>query len=168
MSDTPLKPIAREGVPAALEKAQRYRLLNEPAQAESIYRDVLAAEEKNQEALRGLVLALTDQLGGTAGPAAGLEARETIRRLGDEYDREYFTGILWERETRAYLERPGILRSGAFEGFRRAMDAYARAEALRRPPANVDAVLRWNSCVRAIERERLTPDDDRRNELPLE
>ena len=168
MSDIPLKPIARDGIAPALEKAQRYRLLNEPAQAESIYHDVLAVDGGNQDALRGLVLALTDQLGGDAGAEAGREARETIARLDDEYDRAYYTGILWERETRAYLGRPGILRSGAYDGFRRAMDAYASAEALRPPPANVDAVLRWNSCVRAIERERLTPDDARRSELPLE
>jgi hypothetical protein len=46
------------------------------------------------------------------------------------------------------------------------MEWYERAEQLR-PPGNVDAVLRWNSCVRAIEHERLEP-EAREPELPLE
>ena len=45
---------------------------------------------------------------------------------------------------------------GDYEGLRTAMDWYERAEAVR-PPGNVDAVLRWNSCVRTIEREHLEP-----------
>jgi len=57
-----LKPLSREGVPHALEKAVRYRLLNEPADAESICHDVLAVDPENQEALTTLLLALTDQI----------------------------------------------------------------------------------------------------------
>ncbi len=161
-----VKPIASDGIPHALEKAERYRLLNDPAQADSIYRDVLAVDDDNQEALRGLVLALTDQFGSEVGPASEREARELIHRFDDEYDRAYYLGLVLERETRAYLGRRGVVRSGAYHGFRQAMEWYERAEALR-PPGNVDAVLRWNSCVRAIERERLEPEDDAR-ELPLE
>jgi hypothetical protein len=161
-----LKPIASDGIRHALEKAERYRLLNDPAQADSIYRDILAVDGDNQEALRGLVLALTDQLGGERGPAVAREARELIEAFDDAYDRAYYAGIVLERETRAYLERKGVVRSGAYHGFRQAMECYERAEALR-PPGNVDAVLRWNSCVRAIERERLEPEDDA-GELPLE
>ena len=41
MSD--IKPVSREAIPHALEKVERYRLLNEPAEAESICRDVLRA-----------------------------------------------------------------------------------------------------------------------------
>ena len=132
MSELPaLKPIARDGISHALEKAERYRLLNDPAQADSIYRDVLAVEPGNQAALRGLVLALTDQLGGERGPAADREARELIKHFDDEYDRAYYLGIVLERETRAYLERKGVVRSGAYHGFRQAMDQYERAEQLR-------------------------------------
>jgi hypothetical protein len=36
-----LKRLSAEAIPAALEKALRYRLLNEPAEAESICHDVL-------------------------------------------------------------------------------------------------------------------------------
>ena len=34
-----LKPLSKDAIPAALSKAERYRLLNEPWQAESICRD---------------------------------------------------------------------------------------------------------------------------------
>ena len=43
-----LKPISPEAIPEALQKAERYRLLNEPAQAESLCQDVLAVEPNNQ------------------------------------------------------------------------------------------------------------------------
>jgi len=36
-----LKPITHEGIPAALQKAERYRLLNDSSAAESICLDVL-------------------------------------------------------------------------------------------------------------------------------
>jgi hypothetical protein len=161
-----LKAISPDGIPHALEKAERYRLLNDPAQAESICRDVLAVDSDNQTALRALILCLTDQFGAHGAGGAAREAREYILQLDDEYDRAYYTGIVYERETRAYLERANVVRSAAYDGFRHAMEWYERAEALR-PPGNVDAVLRWNSCVRAIERERLEP-ETREAELPLE
>jgi len=56
-----LKLLHKEGIPAALDKAERYRLLNEPAEAESICLDVLAIEPDHQQALITLLLALTDQ-----------------------------------------------------------------------------------------------------------
>ena len=45
------KPLTREGIPRALERAERYRLLNEPVEAESICLDVLGAEPNSQPAL---------------------------------------------------------------------------------------------------------------------
>jgi hypothetical protein len=166
MTELKLKAISPDGIPHALEKAERYRLLNDPAQAESICRDVLAVDPDNQDALRALILALTDQFGAAGAGGAAREARAHIVQLADEYERAYYTGIVYERETRAYLERKNVVRSAAYDGFRHAMEWYERAEALR-PPGNVDAVLRWNSCVRAIERERLEPEPESR-ELPLE
>jgi hypothetical protein len=158
-----LKAISADGVAHALDKAERYRLLNDPAQAESICRDVLAIEPANQSALRTLILALTDQC--SSGSAPTREARELIAQLADEYERVYFTGLVYERETRAYLARNNIVRSAAYDGFRHAMEHYERAEQLR--PHDTDAVLRWNSCVRAIASERLEP-EAREPELPLE
>jgi hypothetical protein len=161
-----LKMIEAGGIPHALDKAERYRLLNDPAQAESICRDVLMVDRDNQDALRTLILALSDQFGSHAAEGAAAEARGHIHQLRDEYERFYYTGIVYERETRAYLEHRNVVRSAAYDGFRHAMECYERAEALR-PPGSVDAVLRWNSCVRAIERERLEP-DELGVELPLE
>ena len=55
-----LKPLSADAIPAALSKAERYRLLNEPDQAESICLDILATEPGNREALQMLLLALQD------------------------------------------------------------------------------------------------------------
>ena len=41
-----LKPLSKESIKAALEKAERYRLLNEPGLAESICLDILEIELK--------------------------------------------------------------------------------------------------------------------------
>jgi hypothetical protein len=161
----PLKRIAADGIPHALDKAERYRLLNDPVQAESICHDVLAIDPEHQDALRCLILSLTDQFSAAGAAHAAREARAYIIKLSDEYERAYYQGVVHERETRAFLHRKNVVRSAAYDGFRHAMEWYERAEALR--PGNVDAVLRWNSCVRAIERERLVPADDER-ELPLE
>jgi len=158
-----LKAIAREGIPHALEKAERYRLLNDPAQADSICRDILAVEPAHQPALRVLILALTDQFGDS--PVAAAEARIHVKQLADEYERAYFTGIVFERETRAYLRRKNVVRAAAYDGFRHAMEWYERAGEIR--PGDVDAVLRYNSCIRAISAERLEP-EAAGPELPLE
>src|SRR3954470_393922 len=99
MSMFQLKKISSDGIAHALEKAERYRLLNDPAQAESICRDVLAVERRHQGALRALILALTDQFGAQGGAHAAREAREHVDELDDEYDRAYLTGIVFERET---------------------------------------------------------------------
>lgn len=160
-----LKKISPDGIVHALEKAERYRLLNDPQQAESICHDILAVDPENQEALRCLVLSLTDQFTSSAGGNAQ-DARRHIAKLTDEYERAYYTGLVYERETRAYLERKNVVRSAAYDGFRHAMEWYERAEQLAKR-GGVDAILRWNSCVRAIERERLEP-EPHEHELPLE
>jgi hypothetical protein len=160
-----LKQIASDGIAHALERAERYRLLNDPVQAESICLDILAVDPANQDALRALILSLTDQFIDHGGSTAARQARARVGELHDEYERAYFTGIVFERETRAYLARTNVVRSAAYDGFRHAMEHYERAETLR--PGDVDAVLRWNSCVRAIEREKLEP-GAREPELPLE
>lgn len=166
MSTFQLKTISSDGIPQAMEKAERYRLLNDPAQAESICLDVLAVAPDDQDALRCLILSLTDQFGASRAGHTAREARTYIAKLADEYERAYYNGLVHERETRAFLHRKNVVRSAAYDGFRHAMEWYERAEALR-PTGNVDAILRWNSCVRAIERERLSPAEDSR-ELPLE
>ena len=81
-----LKAITREAIPRALEKAERYRLLNESAEAESICLDVLQIDPENQQALITLLLALTDQFD-TRLPES--RPRELLASLHGEYERTY-------------------------------------------------------------------------------
>jgi hypothetical protein len=144
-----LKSLTREAIPAALEKAHRYRLLNEPEQADSICQDVLRLDPDNQEALTTLLLALTDRFVGPR-PVSSRLARELLPRLKGAYEQEYYAGLIDEREGIAWLrsEKPRA-GSAAYECFRSAMAHYEKAEAVR-PTANDDALLRWNSCARMI------------------
>jgi hypothetical protein len=165
VADAPaFKAISTDAVAKAVEKAEHYRLLNEPEQAESICLDVLAAQPDHQIALRVLVLAMTDQFGTPRGAADVKQARAFVTRLTSEYERAYYTGLICERQARAQLARPA--GSLAYEPFREAMEWYEKAERIR-PSGNDDAILRWNSCVRTMRRERLEPRGEER-ELPLE
>ena len=162
-----LKRLSLEAVPAALERALRYRLLNEPAEAESICHDVLEIDPENQEALVMLLLAITDRLG--KGYSVGVtEAQEVLSRLRDEYERAYYTGIVCERRGKAQL-RQGYPGAGhdAFEFLREAMTWFEKAEALR-PPKNDDALLHWNTCARIIMRNQLAPRAEEKAGVELE
>ena len=159
-----LKTLSRDAVPRALEKAVRYRLLNEPGEAASICLDVLAADAGNQEATATLILALTDQFD-EEGTAALAEAWQCVEQIPDEYSHYYYAGIIWERRGKARLHR-GIPDAGAraYEWLREAMACYERAESVR-PAGNDDAVLRWNACARLIMRDsRLVPAEEERGE----
>lgn len=57
----------KEGIPEALQKAERYRLLNEPRLAESICQDILDIEPDNRKAIITMLLAITDQFVGNLG-----------------------------------------------------------------------------------------------------
>ncbi len=162
-----LKPLTREGIAAALEKVERYRLLNEPLEAESICRDVLALDPANQHALTWLLLALTDQFGRDKG-ATVEEARELLPRFEREYDRMYYAGIICERRAKALLNRrfPGSSEV-AFQWFHEAMQWYEKAEPLR-PAGNDSALLRWNTCARLIKRYGLHPAPDDKSQQMLE
>ncbi len=163
-----LKTLSVEALPAALERAERYRLLNEPELAESICLDVLEVQPENQGALVLLLLARTDQFG--QGNPADLErAREVVPRLADEYGRAYYGGLICERQAKALLQRRGR-RTGtvAYEWFRFAMEQYEAASELR-PPGNDEALLRWNTCTRMIRRYRLrAPDPEERGDFGIE
>jgi len=143
-----LKVLSPEAVPRSLAKAERYRLLNEPGEAESICLDILAVDPDNQGALAMLLLALTEQFDHDKTIVA--RAFETLARLHDEYERRYYSGLIHERRAKALL-RTGTPRSGprAYEWLREAMTWYERAELIR-PQNNDDAMLRWNACARLI------------------
>jgi hypothetical protein len=161
-----LKTLSAEAIARALEKAERYRLLNEPAEAESICLDILRIDADNQRALVTLLLALTDEFSVT--PAVQ-QARDLLPRLHSDYERAYYAGIICERRAKACLHQgaPGS-EGAAYSWLRQAMHWYEQAEAIR-PPENDDAMLRWNTCARLIMRNpRLVAPTEERVELPLE
>jgi hypothetical protein len=144
-----LKPITHEGIPAALQKAERYRLLNDSSAAESICLDVLEIDKTNQEAIISLLLSITDQFLDEITDSLR-RARDVLPRITDEYEREYYAGIICERRARALLHRGALGAADvAAEWFHQAMTWYEKAEAMR-PPGNDEAILRWNTCVRML------------------
>ena len=142
-----LKSLHKDAIPGALAKAERYRLLHEPWQSESICQDVLRVDAENQAALVMLLLALTDQF---EQGARVQEAKDVIPRLADPYDRSYYSGIVSERRAHALLHQARHGSGSTVYGWlREAMDWYEKAEAIR-PPQNDDALLRWNTCARLL------------------
>lgn len=151
-----LKPIAKEAIPRALSKAERYRLLNEPREAESICRDVLAADAGNQDAIICLILSLTDLFEGTKVRAE--EVRPLLASLKGEYERVYYSGVIDERWAKA-LVHSGYTIASVYDLIRSAMANFEHADRLA-PPNNDDAVLRWNTCVRLLEQAQFTPPEE--------
>jgi hypothetical protein len=163
-----LKRLSKEAIPAALEKAERYRLLNEPGEAESICLDILAADPENQQAIVTLLLALTDRF--EKGYAVSdTQTKELLGRVKSPYERLYYSGIVAERRGKTKLRQHAPdCRFHAYDLFREAMSWFEQAEAVR-PPGNDDALLRWNTCARIIEKNNLVErGPEERTELPLE
>ena len=149
-----LKSLSKSAISGALKKAERYRLLNEPRLAESICQDILEIDPENHDALIMLLLSITDQFGaGSSGNEK--RARDLLPRLSDEYERTYYNGIICERLGKAAIDK-GVPGSEyiAYEWMHDAMELYAKAEKIH-PQGNDDAILRWNTCVRLIDRYKL-------------
>jgi hypothetical protein len=147
-----LKRLHPEAVPAALEKARHYRLLNEPMEAESICLDVLEVDPGNEKALVLLVLAATDRFddGQEVLARALPQARAALGRLRSDYDRAYFGGIVLERQAKARLKLGGMgTGEVAHELLQQAMASFESAAALAEA-GNDDALLRYNTCVRLL------------------
>ena len=145
-----LKSISPAAIPAALEKALRYRLLNEPLEAESICLDVLLVDPNNDQAIATLLLARTD-LFNEEDTSALERAKAVLPRFGSKYDQAYYEGVVYERWAKAQAARrvPGHVVQG---WYRHAMHCFERAEALA-PPENPDAILRWNTCARLLDHD---------------
>jgi tetratricopeptide (TPR) repeat protein len=143
-----LKRISAAGINEAIAKAELYRSLSEPEEAESICRDILAIEPQHQRALRLLGLALTDQFTGGASDRYR-ETEATFQQLNELYERLYYAGILYERRAKAqlYAGQPSHTLLPLFE---LALHSFAEAEKVR-PAENDDAILRWNRCVRLLQ-----------------
>jgi tetratricopeptide (TPR) repeat protein len=146
--DYKLKHISTSGIAEAIAKAELYRSLNEPEEAESICRDILSIEPQHQFALRLLGLSLTDQF--TSGVSDRFkETEEIFQQLADPYERRYYAGLLYERRAKAEL-KSGHGPRAALTLFELALQSFAEAEKIR-PAGNDDAILRWNRCVRLLQ-----------------
>ena len=146
--DLKLKTISKSGIPEAIAKAELYRYLNEPEEAESICRDVLAADAKHALGLRTLGLAITDQFTGGPGDRYG-EVEAIFQSLADTYERLYYLGLLCERRVKAQL-RGGRAPHTLLPLLEKALQYFTDAQKIR-PPGNDDAILRWNRCVRLLQ-----------------
>jgi len=148
-----LKTISREAIPRATQKAERYRLLNQSWATESICLDILEVDPTNQPVLVMLLLAITDQFGPESGQSAQ-RARAILDRVTDPYQQAYYAGIIAERLAHAQLHSGAMhAEAMAHETLRSAMESFEKAEKVR-APGNDDAILRWNTCVRMLERMR--------------
>ncbi|MGH9733442.1 MAG: hypothetical protein ACRD8A_02475 [Candidatus Acidiferrales bacterium] len=153
-----LKSISKKGIPEALAKVERYRLLNEPALAESICLDILAIVPDHQQALISLLLARTDQFQSNLNAKP---AQDALARISGDYEQAYYAGIIWERLGQARI-RQGAGGAAAYHSLRGAMDHYEKAIQCA-PAGNDDAILRWNTCARTIMQNtdiRPTPDEE--------
>ena len=146
--DLKLKVISTSGIAEAISKAEVYRNLNQPEEAESICRDILAADPGNNVGQRILGLALTDQFTGEVGDRYA-EVEDIFGNLVDPYERLYYTGILHERRLKSQLGagRPVHTLLPLLE---EALQCFAEAEKIR-PTGNDDSILRWNRCVRLLQ-----------------
>jgi hypothetical protein len=155
-----LKSISVQSIPEALAKVERYRLLNEPALAESICLDILSVVPEHQQALISLLLARTDQFHLQVPPKS---AQEVLSRIQGDYEQAYYAGIIWERLGHARIRQAGSGGgASAYHALRAAMAHYEKAINFA-PPGNDDAVLRWNTCARVIMQSpevRPLPDED--------
>ncbi|HYJ37561.1 MAG TPA: hypothetical protein VEV87_03055 [Chitinophagaceae bacterium] len=162
-----LKKISSESIPSAIEKAERYRLLNEPSHTESICTDILEIDPKNGKAIITLILAITDQFGSSAFDDLN-RARQLTETLSDDYQKQYYSGIICERKGKSILQKS--IPDGefiAYEWLVEAMEFYEKAGAIR-PTGNDDAILRWNTCARLIMKYNLKAKNEQYVEQPLE
>jgi tetratricopeptide (TPR) repeat protein len=162
-----LKPLAKDAIPNALERAIHYRFLNEPGQAISICLDILDADSNNQDAIKTLILARTDKFGTTQ--HAGLaELKKLIDKLDSEYEQYYYSGLVSERLAKSVLNRttPRV-KYIAWGHIQEALVHYQKAESRAHDDENEETTLRWNACVRMINEFHLEPAPDSEPERPF-
>ncbi|NQZ54398.1 MAG: hypothetical protein HRT93_09130 [Piscirickettsiaceae bacterium] len=150
-----LHDIRISAVAQAIEKAKQYRSLLEPDIAESICLDVLNIDPDNQEVLIIYILALLDQISRSEKQTQIKTIERTIEKLTSQYQRYYYAGLLNERRAR-HLITQAMSHSFAYDYFIEALNFYQQAVD-KCPEQNDEAILRWNSCIRTIEKEKLKP-----------
>jgi tetratricopeptide (TPR) repeat protein len=141
-----LKALGARNLVTAISLAKHYRDLNQPEEAESICRDILAVAPDEADALRTLGLALTDRFP-TSWVTLFDEACTIFAKLKSDYERIYYTAVAWERYAKAQLENGR--GHNAIHAFEEAMRGFEEAE--RIGPADDPApILHYNRCVRAL------------------
>ena len=157
-----LKPLSKDAIPKAIDRAKQYRQLNQPWHAESICRDVLAVDPDHQQNLIILFLAITDQFSNEKHGKSMRDAEEIIDLLRDGYQKDYARGIVFERQAMAAIRRGGPRANYiAYYHILKALDNYEKS-GKSHPDKNEESVLRYNTCVRMIKEFDLkaAPDDD--------
>ncbi len=144
-----LKALRARNLASAVALAKQYRALNQPEDAESICRDVLAIAPDDEDARITLGLALTDQFS-SAWAMLFDDACATFAKLPSEYQRVYYTGVAWERYAKAQLAN-GRARN-AIHAFEEALTHFEAAEQLG-PPDDPAPILHYNRCLRALTSE---------------
>ena len=147
--------IHKDSIYTVLDKARQYRSLREPDLSISICLDVFAIDPDNQDALVIYILALTAQYSHQHAKVQPKKIVEIIAKLKSEFHQIYYTGIFLERKARALLKNP-MSHSFAYEGLMEAIAKYELAEKIS-PKHCSDPILRYNSCLRTIEKENLQP-----------
>jgi hypothetical protein len=143
-----LKSISEAGIPEAMAKVELYRYLNDPEEAESICRDILAVEPEHQVARGMLGLAITDQFIGASGDRH-IEELSIFQSLSYPYEQLYYARLLHQRRAKTQL-LVGYAPHTLLPLIEEAMRCFAEAEKIR-PVGNDDSILRWNRCVRLLE-----------------
>lgn len=163
-----LKPISKDAIPHAIDRAKKYRLLNEPWHAESICRDVYKADPDNQQNLIILLLSITDQFKSSMHSKSITDAMKVIDLLKDNYQKDYANGLVHER-----LASAAIIKGGprshyiAYYHLLDAMEWYEKSQK-NHPEKNEESVLRWNTCARMIEEFDLKPSPEGETQTMLE
>jgi len=150
-----LNNISVDAIDEALIKARQYRSLLEPEIAESICLDILNVAADSQDALVIYILALLDQVSRSDNQVQIKTIERSIEKLTSQYHRYYYIGLLNERRARHMITQ-SMSHSFAYDYFYEALISYQQA-IQRCPEQNDEAILRWNSCIRTIEKEKLKP-----------
>ena len=154
-----LKTLGADQVSSALAAAEQCRAGGEAETAESICTDILEVDPGNARAIELLLWSRVDLLG--EGRYGGVErAQEALALVQSDFERHYLEGVICEQQARFLIGKRGRHSSRvAYDWFRHAMDAFE--EAARIAPDRPEASLRWNACLRSIERDRhCAPDLD--------
>jgi hypothetical protein len=164
-----IKALSQEAIPEALQMADRYRLLNEPDEAESICLDILDTDPNHQEALITLLLSHTDKFRDNRLTPAFDQAREIVDKLSDAYCKSYYLGVVYERRAKYHLKQGGpgagtVTHGWLVKAMAQYQDALSNCD-----PGNERAIIRLNSCIRLLNNHKgIRPDSAEQTEPLLD